>query len=522
MSNPFIDLHNVLGLVTNGYFTYGVTYYWRLQSETGVYTSAWTDIWKFTTKSANHTLFSPTGSLSQSLMNFGTTNQNSGNRKDTIITQNTGSGTFTITGKSIGGSSLLNMRNKNKKENNILFKDEEEIPMATYKNSVLTYDSSFVFIKNNYPVTLAQGEKDTTIIQFQPITYGTHEAQLTITSTDSKAPVHVVHLIGTALGTPEIEVSSGKIDYDTLYSLKSYKTGSIIITNTGNLNMFVYGKYIEGDDRYNYSFLSGGLPSIIPPQGKDTMKINFNSYTTVGKKTAKLYVLSDAENNQLYSIDLTGYIQSPVINATGRIIYGDISIGSKMDSIASITNDGNAPLIINNTYVDGPNGKEFYYSGLNNGMVIQPNQTVTVNAGFKPTETGTRYCRIAILSNDGIKPEASIVLRGNGVQMPTAGGGSNSVLGITGSRVSNYSLSQNYPNPFNPSTSITFGLLKSGYTTLKVYNVLGKEVVKLVEKHLENGEYNITFDAGNLPSGIYYYRLQSGSFNEMKKMILVK
>ena len=83
-------------------------------------------------------------------------------------------------------------------------------------------------------------------------------------------------------------------------------------------------------------------------------------------------------------------------------------------------------------------------------------------------------------------------------------------------------LSQNYPNPFNPSTTIEFTLPKSEFTTLKVYNILGKEVSTLVSNKLNQGNHTYTFDGKNLASGIYYYQLVAGDFREVKKMILLR
>ena len=83
-------------------------------------------------------------------------------------------------------------------------------------------------------------------------------------------------------------------------------------------------------------------------------------------------------------------------------------------------------------------------------------------------------------------------------------------------------LAQNFPNPFNPSTKISFTLQVSGFTTLKVFNVLGREVATLVNEKLEPGRYNATWDATGFPSGVYFYRLQTGKFIETKRLVLVK
>lgn len=85
-----------------------------------------------------------------------------------------------------------------------------------------------------------------------------------------------------------------------------------------------------------------------------------------------------------------------------------------------------------------------------------------------------------------------------------------------------FNLAQNYPNPFNPSTTINFSLPKSGYITLKVYNSMGSEVKTIVTGNKNAGNYTVDFNASNLSSGIYFYKLQADGFSSVKKMILVK
>jgi hypothetical protein len=88
--------------------------------------------------------------------------------------------------------------------------------------------------------------------------------------------------------------------------------------------------------------------------------------------------------------------------------------------------------------------------------------------------------------------------------------------------VLSYSLLQNYPNPFNPTTQISYSLPKSGFVSLKVYDVLGREVTTLVNQNQNSGSYNITFNASNLSTGVYFYKLDAGDFLSIKKMLLVK
>ncbi|MFA7362169.1 MAG: T9SS type A sorting domain-containing protein [Candidatus Kapaibacterium sp.] len=85
-----------------------------------------------------------------------------------------------------------------------------------------------------------------------------------------------------------------------------------------------------------------------------------------------------------------------------------------------------------------------------------------------------------------------------------------------------YSLSQNYPNPFNPSTKINFSLPKQGLVTLKIYDILGREVRTLVNEIKAAGNYTVDFNASEYSSGVYFYRLQSQGFTDIKKMMLIK
>ncbi|MDD3558070.1 MAG: T9SS type A sorting domain-containing protein [Melioribacteraceae bacterium] len=85
-----------------------------------------------------------------------------------------------------------------------------------------------------------------------------------------------------------------------------------------------------------------------------------------------------------------------------------------------------------------------------------------------------------------------------------------------------YELTQNYPNPFNPTTKISFSLPQADVVTLKVYDILGSEVATLVNEKLEAGVYEFNFNASNLPSGAYIYRIQTDNFQSTKKMMLLK
>ena len=96
------------------------------------------------------------------------------------------------------------------------------------------------------------------------------------------------------------------------------------------------------------------------------------------------------------------------------------------------------------------------------------------------------------------------------------------VIEVTVNQPDKYSLEQNYPNPFNPTTMIEYSIASDGYVTLNVYNVLGQKVDELVNGEVKAGTYEVNFDASNLSSGVYYYRIEANGFVSTRKMVLLR
>ena len=159
----------------------------------------------------------------------------------------------------------------------------------------------------------------------------------------------------------------------------------------------------------------------------------------------------------------------------------------------------------------------------------------TLDGVFLSTDNGSNWIGV----NNGLSSTVvlSLLVSGTNIFAGTLDGGVftsalsdiiTDVKEISNSIPNNFVLSQNYPNPFNPSTIINFSLPKASFVTLKIYDVLGKEVATLVNEELKAGSYKFNFNANNLTSGIYFYRLQvytpvhAGNFTQTKKMILLR
>jgi subtilisin-like proprotein convertase family protein len=168
------------------------------------------------------------------------------------------------------------------------------------------------------------------------------------------------------------------------------------------------------------------------------------------------------------------------------------------------------------------------------GLTNIQNIPTTCN-GVLAQATGTFNPKapLAPFQNSGTNPNGSYILRISDNAAADLGslrawsikidydiitGVSNNVTSIA----ENYKLSQNYPNPFNPSTKINYSIPKSGLVSIKVYDVLGKEVYTLVNEIKNAGSYEALFNGANFSSGVYFYRIQAGDFVETKKMYLLK
>lgn len=220
-----------------------------------------------------------------------------------------------------------------------------------------------------------------------------------------------------------------------------------------------------------------------------------------------------ATNGRIFFYENTGTV-SNFIFTFRTAYYKSIDVGNESKPrFFDIDNDGDLDLFVGEEF-----GKISYYK--NEGSPEAPNFKIQTN-NYKNINVNQNACpEFADIDND-TDPDLFI---GNGK------GGlfyfrNDDIIGIrniSNINPSNYKLHQNYPNPFNPVTKINYELPVSNFVSLKVYDILGNEVAILVNKKQNAGVYSVEFNPGNLSSGVYIYKLTSGTFNENKKMLLIK
>ncbi|MGV8019166.1 MAG: T9SS type A sorting domain-containing protein [Ignavibacteria bacterium] len=170
-------------------------------------------------------------------------------------------------------------------------------------------------------------------------------------------------------------------------------------------------------------------------------------------------------------------------------------------------------------WYDNSDGNFEIYYGLstNEGLTWQPNTRLTYKQydSYRPS-IAAQDTMLHIIWNDNRDGDWEMYYKRNFTT------GTIHIGNITSEIPSEVILRQNYPNPFNPETKISFAIPKEGYTTLRVFDVNGKEVKTLVNENKRAGNYSVDFNAGSLSSGIYFCSLKSGGVTITRKLILLK
>jgi photosystem II stability/assembly factor-like uncharacterized protein len=261
-------------------------------------------------------------------------------------------------------------------------------------------------------------------------------------------------------------------------------SGTNLKLNDVNYNYFRNEIYVTGHlgvFLYSNDFLS--VPNItfqsrpVPNQSENLLDISSETYPVMYISTSQGKVLSSSNGGVNWGISNTG-------------VSSDLTCVSRAQST-------------------------FTFTAGENGVI----RRTTNSSGWISQSIGQTLDYHAI---DMVNINTGWIAGDSGVILKTTNGGLTSINQISSGTPSEFYLSQNYPNPFNPSTNFEFEIADFGFVTLKVYDVMGKEVRTLVSESLRAGVYKAEFDANGLPGGIYFYRLETAGFIDTKKMMLIK
>lgn len=283
------------------------------------------------------------------------------------------------------------------------------------------------------------------------------------------------------------EVNNG-IDFTAVHAL-TVDANSIIYAGT-------YGGGVYKSDDFGASWSQTNIPY----DYVWALNVTSNGDVFAGTYGSGVYMTEDGGDNWSLIGGTASYVYSITVDAADNVYVTTWSSGVYMLTLNGPANDGavSGSGKGGNT-VNSVNTISWMKLGLDrvgvNSLVIDPSATEIYAGG----ENGTMY-KLNLSGVTGVEDDTEA-----DAEIPTE-----------------FELNQNYPNPFNPSTVISFGIKEEGAYRLSVYNLIGEEVAVLVNGDLSAGYYNFTFNAANLSSGIYIYRLHGKNVNLVKKMVFLK
>jgi len=269
----------------------------------------------------------------------------------------------------------------------------------------------------------------------------------------------------------------------------NYNVGKNFVTvaaNKSNLQVKVDGTPLIGSQLFTWDLSSNHTLSVVTPQVFSTTRYVFQNWSNGNTDTSQVVNINTNISNYTANFK-TQYKLTTTVNPLGLPVTNPTG-NQYWDENSSVN------LSVTPTQVQY-NGKTYYFQrwiGAGNNSYTGTNASVMLNM-TNPISQIAFYDTI------------STGISNLGTEIPEK-----------------YSLYQNYPNPFNPTTNIKFDVPAASFTSLKVYDINGREVAELVNQNLQAGKYEYSFNAATLSSGIYYFKLVSGEFNQIKKMILLK
>lgn len=284
------------------------------------------------------------------------------------------------------------------------------------------------------------------------------------------------------------------------------------IVDRGNVYSAMYGVSYSSNNGLNWIFINGNNPAgLLNTISKKGNTLFCGGYWGISRTTNN-GVTWDSINIGLPSYKVINYLYSDSINIYAGLRQHGFYISTNNGDSWIQRNNGLTHLNINCIYKIGNS----LFAGTDTGGVY-----VTSNNGFNWTKINEGLLSSTILSLFAKNGYLYAGTRFMGLWRRPIGEITD-ITKIKSETPSSFSLSQNFPNPFNPSTSIKYSILGNQNVKLLVYDLLGREVETLVNEKQSPGTYEVKFEGSKFSSGIYFYKLTAGDFNETKKMLLIK
>ena len=308
------------------------------------------------------------------------------------------------------------------------------------------------------------------------------------------------------------------------------QTNEVIVSDNAGGAIYAWEESASGSSPHGYAghvSASGQLTWISPTDSLGTL---VDSKTSTGQEN--LSMISGGNGTALLTwTDGAEYAYAQKIASDGSLPWGSNPTSFAANTSGEVlTTDGNGGVIV--AWGQGlQNGVNIFAQRVNgSGQTVWSNPTYGT-AGNPVSTTPSAFQGSPVIVPDDA---GGAIIAWHDQRPYNYGGpydiyahhiGSNGLTKVNQQVIGSpkeFFLSQNYPNPFNPSTQIQFSIAQAGFVTLKVYDMLGREVATLVHQDLTPSSYSVRWNASNIASGVYFYRLQSGSNVETRKLLLMK
>jgi len=381
------------------------------------------------------------------------------------------------------------------------------------------------------PVTLASFDSIKFKVFFRPSDQGIVNDTIRIVSNDATNPTFRIPLTGkgVVIGRAVAGIlygASGPPSTSSLYTINTTTGAATVVGATGLSD--VHGLAIHPVSREMYGVVTSGLSTQlyrISSTYGDALPVRTiplgNIRAIAFANDGSLY--GGSNTGRLYRINITTG-DTTFVGAASGIVYAGFSFNPITGALwASVR-----PPIVNRDKIYKVNTTTGAVTevGSTGGGNITPDIAFDARGklyGIKGTSTQIDTLIVIDTTTAFGTRIGSMGLAGiQALAMRTDSVGSLDVRQVDSGIPATFALEQNYPNPFNPTTTIRFTLPVAGFTTLKVYDMLGREVRTLVNQHLDAGRYETTLDAAEWASGVYVYRLESSSFTASRKLLLLR
>ena len=300
---------------------------------------------------------------------------------------------------------------------------------------------------------------------------------------------------------------------DVVLNTRSFAFGNVLPGKSKDAIMIVRN---SGNDTLHIASVSSSVPEFtvrlssltVPPGTRSRDTLRFSPDAEAGF-SGKIVMYSNAPSSpDTIAVSGNGF-KGAIAGLSARLVdCGTIMEGGSKDTTVTLTNAGNDTLTIVNITSSRP-----AFSARPTTFTIAPGQTATDSLRFFPSVAGADSGWIVLHSNSITSPDT---LKIRGLATPLTD------VRSDGTIPRQFALGQNYPNPFNPSTTISFDLPVRSHVTLRLFDILGKEVLLLASGEYPAGSYSMRWNAANVSSGIYFYRLEAGTYSNTKKLLYLK